>query len=162
MASVMSLTLPARHHLNLNVRRFFASLKIRAVKFTIYTIFIFLFTAIVAATAEDSVSPQFRAAIVCYNGKLDSGSSCAVNPASAGQPLAKSGKMTCGFPGRASEITWSFVERRDGNDVYSFTRRFPIETPETATETKQIKFGGERLTVFEDKFQVIVIQSPKK
>lgn len=115
----LSIGIPARHHLIPNIRRFLARLKIRAMKFTIYTIFIFLFTALVAATAEDSVSPQFRAAIVCYNGKLDSGSSCAVNPASAGQPLAKSGKMTCGFPGRVSEITWSFVERRDGNDVYS-------------------------------------------
>ena len=131
-------------------------------KSTIYAGIIFLFTALVIATAEDSVSPQFRAAIVCYNGKLDSGSSCASNPAPVGQPLAKSGKMTCGFPGRVSEITWSFIERRDGKDVYAFTRRFPIETPETATATKQIQFSGERLTVFEDKFQVIVIQSPKQ
>lgn len=70
--------------------------------------------------------------------------------------------MTCGFPGKVSEIAWSFVERRDGKDVFNFTRRFPIETPETATATKQISFGGERVTVFEDKFQVIVIQGPNK
>jgi hypothetical protein len=109
----------------------------------------------------DTDRPQLRAEVICHNGKLDSGSSCTSNAPKPGALPEKNGKMRCGFPGKVSEITWSFIERRDGKDVYDFTRRFPIKSEHTATQTKQVHFAGKRVIVFEDKDQVIVIQSPK-
>jgi len=80
----------------------------------------------------------------------------------AGVAGKNNGKMTCGFAGKASEITWAFIERRDGKDVYDFTRRFPINSEHGALQSKQINFARERVIVFEDKDQLIVIQSPKQ
>ena len=120
------------------------------------------FAAPIAVFTADADMPQFRAEVICYNGKLDSGSSFTANAAKPDTSPETNGKMTCGFPGKVSEIAWSFVERRGSKDVYSFTRRFPLKSENIATETKRIQFGGERVTVFEDKYQVIVIQSPKK
>jgi hypothetical protein len=122
---------------------------------------LFLVAAPFAGSAADANLPHLRAEIICHNGKLDTGSSCTSNAPKPGNPPGKNGKMTCGFPGKVSEITWSFVERRDGKDVYDFTRRFPIKSEHTATQTKQVHFAGKRVIVFEDKDQVIVIQSPK-
>jgi hypothetical protein len=70
--------------------------------------------------------------------------------------------MTCGFPGRVSEIEWSFIERREAGDVYRFTRRFPLNTADVSTTTKDVEFNDGRVIVFEDEFQVVVIEPPQK
>ncbi len=109
-------------------------------------------------TAARSDTPQFRMENVCY---ITGGGSCK-GKTQEGMPVRKSGKSTCGTVGRVSEITWSFVEHRNGRDVYSFSRRFPIDSDsEKATlETNVVQFNGERLIVFVDNEQTIVIQSP--
>ena len=70
--------------------------------------------------------------------------------------------MVCGFPGRVSEVKWSFIERRGTNDVYRFSRRFPSDTSAVDTSSKTVEFSDRRVIIFEDKFQVVVIEPPKK
>ena len=71
------------------------------------------------------------------------------------------GKMTCGLPGKVSEVEWRFLQRKGNVDVYEFSRRFPADKAESKTENKTVGFRGARVIVFEDTFQVIVIQSPR-
>ena len=115
-----------------------------------------------AADAPTKASPRFKARVACFNGKLDSGSSCAGTNFQPDGALHAKGKMTCGFPGQVSEVEWSFVERRGTNDVYRFTRRFPSDTAAVSTTSKNVKFSDSRVVVFEDKFQAVVIEPPKK
>jgi hypothetical protein len=117
---------------------------------------------LVAADAPAKASPRFKARVTCFNGKLDSGSSCSSTTFQPDGALHAKGKMTCGFAGQVSEIEWSFVERRGTNDVYRFTRRFPSDAAAASTTSKSIEFSGNRVVVFQDKFQAVVIETPKK
>jgi hypothetical protein len=103
--------------------------------------------------ADVNVKPRL-AQVICHNGKPGSSGHCRMG-------LGTSGKLTCGIVGKVSEITWKFVGQREGKDVYDFTRRFPLESESVATQTKQVEFAGERVILFEDKDQVIAVQSPK-
>ncbi len=117
---------------------------------------------VVAAQAATKLSPRFKARVICFNGKLDSGSSCSVaNFQPDGAQHAK-GKMTCGFPGKVSVVAWSFVEHRGSNDVYHFTRRFPSDAAAVTTTTKTVEFSNRRVVVFEDSAQAIVIEPVAK
>ena len=106
--------------------------------------------------------PRIKAVLSCYMGKLNSGSKCTVTFYQPDGKLHQSGKLTCGWSGRISEIEWKFVRRRGDNDVYRITRTFPVDTAETATTSKDVEFDGKQTTVFEDKFQCIVISGPVK
>ena len=70
--------------------------------------------------------------------------------------------MICGWPGQVSELHWEFLSSAGGVDAYRFTRRFPVDAPRTETVTKQIKFAGKRIVIFEDQYQVVVIDSATK
>lgn len=115
-----------------------------------------------AADTPAKELPQLKARIVCFNGKIDSGSSCSTTNFQADGALRATGNMTCGFPGRVSALEWSFVERRGAGDVYRFTRRFPSDTAAVSTADKTVEFRDGRVIVFEDEFQVVVIEPPKK
>lgn len=117
---------------------------------------------LIAADAPAKASPRFKACVACFNGKVDFGSSCSVTNFQPDGTLHATGKMTCGFPGQVSEVEWSFVERRGTNDVYRFTRRFSSETPAVSTTSKTVEFSNSRVVMFEDKFQVVVIESSNK
>ena len=117
---------------------------------------------LVSADAPTKASPRFKARVACFNGKLDSGSSCASTCFQPDGILHTKGKMTCGFPGQVSDVEWSFVERRNDKDVYRFTRRFPSDTAAASTASKTVEFSDSRVVVFEDKVQVVVIEPPKK
>ncbi|MBA4017921.1 MAG: hypothetical protein C0483_12155 [Pirellula sp.] len=117
---------------------------------------------LVAADTPAKESPRIKARVVCFNGKVDSGSSCSITNFQPDGTLHTTGKMTCGFSGRVSEVEWSFVERRGTNDVYRFTRRFPSDTAAVSTTSKSVEFSDSRVIVFEDQFQVVVIEPPKK
>src|SRR6267143_2001538 len=108
---------------------------------------------LVAADAPTKASPRFKARVACFNGKLDSGSSCAGTNFQPDGALHAKGKMTCGVPGQVTEVEWSFVERRGTNDVYRFTHRFPSDTAAVSTTSKSVEFSDSRVVVFEDKFQ---------
>src|SRR5205823_12516676 len=100
--------------------------------------------------------------VACFNGKVDSGSSCSATTFQPDGTLHATGKITCGFPGQVSEVEWSFVERSGTNDVYRFTRRFPSGTAAAGMTSRNVEFSDSRVVVFEDKFQVVVIEPPKK
>ena len=117
---------------------------------------------LVGADAPVKASPRFKARVACFNGKLDSGSSCATTCYQPDGALHAKGKMTCGYPGQVSEVEWSFVEHRGTNDVYRFTRRFPSDTAAASTTSKTVEFSDSRVVVFEDRFQAVVIEPPKK
>jgi hypothetical protein len=121
-----------------------------------------LAVACLAADSPPKDKPHLKAVVTCFNGKLGSGSSCSATCFQPDGTLHRTGKMTCGWPGKVSELEWSFVKTRDTNDVYRFTRRFPSDTPAATVTSKLIEFGGSRLTVFEDKHQVIVLEGPRK
>lgn len=114
------------------------------------------------AEVTSEPSPRFKARIVCFNGKLDSDSSCSRTNFQLNGALRAKGGMTCGSPGQFSEIEWSFVQRHHDRDVYLFTRRFPSDTPAAHTTSKTVEFRDHRVVVFEDEAQVIVIEPPQK
>lgn len=113
-------------------------------------------------TALPKSSPRFKARITCFNGEIDVRSSCSGTSFQPDGTLHATGKLTCGHPGKVSEIEWAFVERHGANDVYRFTRRFPSDTAAVTTTTKEIEFSDRRVIVFEDTFQVIVMEPPMK
>ena len=108
-------------------------------------------------------TPQFRAMVTCFNGRMDSRSSCSSSnfQTEGTLPLSRTNKLTCGHPGQASEIEWAFIERKDDKDVYRFTRRFPSDTPAATSVNKTVEFRDSRVVVFEDNFQAVVIEPPK-
>ena len=135
----------------------------RGMKFTLVLLIVAsLMCARLFAADTVKASPRFKARVVCFNGKLDSGSSCASTCFQPDGALDAKGKMTCGFPGQISEVEWSFVERRGDRDVYRFTRRFRSDTPAATTTSKTIEFKDRRVLVFQDKFQALVIEPPTK
>ena len=123
---------------------------------------LFVVVHCVAAAAPAKSTPRYKTRIACFNGTLDSGSSCSGTNFQPDSALHATSKMTCGFPGQVSEIEWSFIERRGDKDVYRFTRRFPSDTVAPSTTSKSVEFDDTRVVVFEDKFQAVVIEPPKK
>jgi hypothetical protein len=118
-----------------------------------------------AADTSKPTEPRYIAIVTCFNGKLDSGSSCSAMPTQEPQSDSKlqvTRGLTCGWPGKVSELHWEFVGQRDKADVYRIIRRFPSDTPNAVTTTNMVSFSGTRITVFEDKDQVIVMEGPKK
>jgi hypothetical protein len=133
------------------------------------TLFLALFSVwlsghdLLAADVSAKSPPRFKALVTCFNGKVDSGSSCSVTcfqPDGVLHP--KGGPLKCGYPGQVSEVEWTFVERRGGKDVYRFTRVFSSDSVTATTTSKTVEFSDSRVVVFEDKFQVIVMEPPKK
>ena len=135
-----------------------------------YFAFIILFAGLVpvlSSVAETPAlsGPRYVAAVTCFNGKLDSGSSCSTKPTQEPAPDPKvkvSRGMTCGFAGKVSELQWEYVGQRGAADLYRIARRFPSDTPSARTATNTIAFTGKRVTVFEDADQVVVMETPKK
>lgn len=118
---------------------------------------------LIGADAPVKLTPRFKALVTCFNGKLDSGSSCSVTCFQPDGTLhPKGGPVKCGYPGQVSVVEWVFIERRGGKDVYRFTRVFPSDTATATTTSKSVEFSDSRVIVFEDKFQVIVMEPPKK
>jgi len=60
---------------------------------------------LLAADLPAKVLPQFKARVVCFNGKLDSGRSCAGTNFQPDGALHAKGKVTCGFPGAGLPAT---------------------------------------------------------
>ena len=106
--------------------------------------------------------PRYKARVVCFNGKIDSRSSCSATNFQPDGTVHTTGKLSCGHPGKVSEIEWWFVEQHGDKDVYRFTRRFPTDATAVASSSKTVEFSTSRVTVFEDKFQTITIEPPKK
>lgn len=114
----------------------------------------------IAADTPANSLPRYPFQVTCFNGKLDKSSSCTV---SCPQPeSAEKGGLSCGVPNQVSKLEWSFIERRGDKDVYQISRRFPSDSPTASTISKNIEFHNSRIIVFEDEFQVIVMDPFKK
>ena len=114
-----------------------------------------------SAFAAPEAAPRFKAQVACFNGAVDHGSSCTGTCFQPDGTMHTDGKMTCGIPGQVSEITWAFVERRGDKDVYHFTRRFPTDAADVAVSSKDVEFGDQRVVVFTDEHQTILIEPSK-
>ena len=125
-------------------------------------VFILLAVLLRCSTAEQvsTSKPREKVRIVCFNGKLDSGSSCTTTNFQKDGAIHAKGKMKCGFPGHASEIEWVFIGQKDSRDVYRFTRRYPLDTNNVVTTTKDVEVKSRRVIVFEDDKQAIVLEPP--
>lgn len=118
-----------------------------------------------AAETQAKPGPRYATVVICFNGKVDSGSSCSTKPTQGpvSDPKVKvSEGMTCGFPGKVSHLTWEYVGQRGTADLYLFSRRFPFGTQSARTTSNTIAFTGNRVTIFEDADQVVVMEAPKK
>lgn len=135
-----------------------------------YNAFIIMFAGFVTVMSSGTETPalsrpRYVAVVTCFNGKADSGSSCSTTPTQdlTADPKVKVTRgMTCGFPGKVSELQWEYIGQRGAADLYRISRRFPSDTPSVRTTTKTIEFTGKRVTVFEDADQVVVMDLPKK
>ena len=115
---------------------------------------------------QEVSEPQYPASLTCFIGELGSGSNCEtmIGKSSEGASnlnLADQ-KMSCGHPGKVSEIEFNFVEHKDKKDIYNFTRLFPSDTNEPTKSSNIVEFNGDQIVVFQDEYQVIVIDSPAK
>ena len=115
-----------------------------------------------ATDAPRKTSPRFKARIVCFNGKLDSNSSCSGTNFQPDGTLHAANKMTCGFPGQVSEIECSFVERRGDKDVYRFTRRFPSDTLTASTTSKTVESATAESSCVRGQCSGYLMEPPKK
>ncbi|MCD6385697.1 hypothetical protein J7M23_07950 [Candidatus Sumerlaeota bacterium] len=96
--------------------------------------------------------PQFRGKVFCNNVKYGPKNGCIINLVVEGKV-----KSRCGHPGAISEITWQFIAHRDGKDIYLFQRRFPVDSENPQTQSKQVAFAGESIVVFQDEVQKISV-----
>lgn len=50
---------------------------------------------------------------------------------------------------------------QNGADVYRFVRRFPADQPDNRTAQNTVQYADDRVVVFQDERQVVVIQPPR-
>ncbi len=120
-------------------------------------------TGVCTGSEQKLPPPGFKASLVCFNnGKGGSGGNCRVTLAKIeGGLTVVTGKLTCGFPGAVSEITWTYRGQKDGKDLYHFVRRFPADSDHARTTEADVKFNGKRHILFKDSSQCIVIEPQK-
>jgi hypothetical protein len=111
------------------------------------------------ADEEKAPPPAFKASLVCFNGKDGSGSNCRSTMAKIeGGLKVVTAKLTCGFKGAVSEITWTYRGQKDGKDLYHVARKFPSDANDAKTTEVDVDFDGKRQVLFEDQAQCIVIE----
>src|SRR5689334_18150433 len=116
-------------------------------------------SGVVAADEEKLPAPAFKASLVCFNGKDGSGSNCRSSMAKIeGGLKVVTAKLTCGFKGAVSEITWTYRGQKDGKDLYHVVRKFPSDSDNAKTTETNVSFEGKRRVLFEDGSQCIVIE----
>ncbi len=120
-----------------------------------------IFTILVACSRTPS-APTLKAEVTCYLEGLDSGTKCSSSTTSPADPHGKNGSLQCGLNGKGPTTNWTFLESRNGKDVYRFSRSPEGGSTAAPAQTKQVQFDGTRVIVFEDTSQIVVIQSPKQ
>src|SRR4051812_24451273 len=97
-----------------------------------------LLPILITACNRIQSAPTHKAEVTCYLAKLDSGTKCSGSTTSPGDPFGKNGSLRCGLNKEISITKWSFLESRDGKDIYQFTRGFEVDPPSPAAQIKQI------------------------
>lgn len=114
-------------------------------------------------TTQEDLGPQYAARVTCFIGEIGSRSNCSTIIAQSSQKVANfevTQKLSCGHPDRVSDIEWNFIGHKDNRDLYNFKRTFPIDTNEYTTALNLISFDGNQAIIFQDEYQVIVIDDP--
>jgi hypothetical protein len=127
----------------------------------IATVLVVLAALTVTAGETPKSVPKIKAVFTCHIGRVDSGVSCSGTNFQPDGVIHGEGKMTCGHPGKISEIAWEFLRHKNDADVYRFTRRPSASKPESPTEQKTIEFKGQRIVIFQDENQVVTIETPR-
>lgn len=140
------------------MKRFLALLVVAAASFQQ------LVQAADTSAGKTNAQPRYPVTLICFNGKVDSGSSCGETPQASkhDENVKITHGLTCGLPGKVSEIKWEFVGYQGPADVYRVSRRFPADKPGAVTVTNWTVYYGKRVAVFQDQDQVIVVEPPKK
>jgi hypothetical protein len=98
--------------------------------------------------------------LTCFNGKLDSGSKCSsitsIHKDHAPQKIK--GGLTCGYPKLTSKIEWELKEKEGDKLTILISRVFPVGESDAKVSQKEVTYSGERIIVFEDSHQVIVLE----
>ena len=110
--------------------------------------------------------PRYAAQLACYIGEIGSRSHCSTiindpNKKTSANVTITSQSIRCGYPSQVSEISWKFVEHKDNKDIYSFERMFPVDTNEYTLTSEVVEFEGKQTTIFQDEYQVIVLDIPR-
>jgi hypothetical protein len=129
-------------------------------KFSSAILLLVCFTSGTNAATPAADAPRYATHIICFMGALDSRSSCSTTIFPLDDASRSTNEMTCGLPGKVSEIVWKFVRRHGDKDVYQFKRTFPFDTAAASTTMKTVEFGNSRVIVFQDAAQAIVIEPP--
>ena len=74
-----------------------------------------------SAPPKEYSNPKYPAALTCFIGKVGSRSNCSSIIAEPDVKVAKfkvnNVKLTCGHPGKVSEIEWNFIEHKGNKDI---------------------------------------------
>ena len=118
-----------------------------------------------ATAKQKDITPHFAACVTCYIGEIGSRSNCSTIIAQPNQKTAHveiQHKLSCGHPDEVSDIEWKLIEHKDGKDLYSFKRTFPVNKDESTTTSTVVSFDGNQVIIFQDEYQVIVMDSPER
>ena len=109
---------------------------------------------------SDISRPRYAARLICYLREIGAGSNCSAEiyvPKDTNVVVSDQ-KLSCGHPGKVSEITWKFVACEGAKDVYSFERLFPKDTSESTLSSQVVAFEGKPVVIFKDEYQKVVIE----
>ncbi|MDB2682558.1 hypothetical protein N9Z14_08195 [Opitutales bacterium] len=117
----------------------------------------FLLT-LLAHAEEKKTQDLFQ--LTCFNVKLDSSSKCSSTTSIHRDhpPETIKGGLTCGYPKLTSKIEWKLKEMEGDELTILISRVFPLGEPDATVSQKEVTYAGERIIVFEDSHQVIVIE----
>ncbi len=119
----------------------------------------------VASAQISTVEPaRFKTKVSCYAGGTNAtlvsvGINLAPESTFPNQP--QNNCLILASP-QASELTWKFIWREKGHDVYRFTFR-RLAAPgvtEAVTTTRDVKFNGKKEVVFKDLSHTVVLELP--
>jgi len=110
-------------------------------------------------TSQTTARLKFK--VTCFEGKLDSGpSSICSEPYTVSTGVVESIAIT--LSGMTNELTWGFVGRNEGKDVYRFSFKHMTKaglSSQTAA-SKEVQFDGKQVIIFEDDLYRVVMESP--
>lgn len=98
--------------------------------------------------------------LTCFNGKIDSRSKCStiIKLNRDISPDRLKGGLTCGYPDLTSEIKWEYHRKAEKKLHLRLERVFPLGSLTPLREMKDVTYEGERIVIFEDEHQVIVLE----
>jgi hypothetical protein len=110
-------------------------------------------------TSQTTARLKFK--VTCFEGKLDSGpSGICSEPDTVSPGVVESIAITSS--GMTNTLTWAFVGRNEGKDVYrfSFMRMTKAGVSGQTAASKEVQFDGKQVIIFQDDLYRVVMESP--